>query len=149
MLFIFGDLLLGECLFQQLHIKTWVYLACYSEDTPLFSPVSLVSESTVPGYSTSNMKARTLLVLVLLANLSFALAQDESNPPGTGKKRRGQKRGRGRQQKQRPSDTPVLLGNVPVVKGEDDLTIFIDSYKGVNEFETNYNVVPGQYAVHL
>ncbi|XP_058855763.1 extracellular matrix protein 2-like isoform X1 [Acipenser ruthenus] len=90
------------------------------------------------------MKARTLLVLVLLANLSFALAQDESNPPGTGKKRRGQKRGRGRQQKQRPSDTPVLLGNVPVVKGEDDLTIFIESYKGVNEFESNYNVVPGK-----
>ncbi|XP_041080942.1 extracellular matrix protein 2-like isoform X2 [Polyodon spathula] len=89
------------------------------------------------------MKARTLLVLVLLANLSFAFAQDESNPPATGKKR-GQKQVIGRQQKQRPSDTPVLLGNVPVVKGEDDLTIFIDSYKGVNEFESNYNVVPGK-----
>ncbi|XP_015203654.1 extracellular matrix protein 2 isoform X1 [Lepisosteus oculatus] len=91
------------------------------------------------------MQPKTILTLMLLFILSLSLAQEEGSPLRKGKKRRGgQRQGRNKQLRQRSSDVPIRLGNVPVTNADDSSPIFIQSYKSVDEFESNYNILPGK-----
>ncbi|XP_066553951.1 extracellular matrix protein 2 isoform X4 [Amia ocellicauda] len=91
----------------------------------------------------SAMDPRVILALMLLIGLGLTLAHDGRGPAAKGKKKRsGPKRGKPRQLRQRSSDALVRLGNVPVSHGDDSGPIIIQSYKGVDEFESNYHVLP-------
>ncbi|XP_066553948.1 extracellular matrix protein 2 isoform X2 [Amia ocellicauda] len=94
----------------------------------------------------SAMDPRVILALMLLIGLGLTLAHDGRGPAAKGKKKRsGPKRGKPRQLRQRSSDALVRLGNVPVSHGDDSGPIIIQSYKGVDEFESNYHVLPGKH----
>ncbi|MBN3325797.1 ECM2 protein, partial [Atractosteus spatula] len=91
------------------------------------------------------MQPKTILTLMLLFILSLSLAQEAGSPLRKEKKRRGgQRQGRNKQLRQKTSDAPVRLGNVPVTNADDSSPIFIQSYKSVDEFESNYNILPGK-----
>ncbi|KAJ8361055.1 hypothetical protein SKAU_G00175800 [Synaphobranchus kaupii] len=86
------------------------------------------------------MKAGVILALSLLLHLGLGLAQEVER----GKRRRGgQKRGRKRSMRQN-SDVLSRLRSVPVNNGDDGASVFIESYKNVNELESNYNIIPGK-----
>ncbi|KAG5835856.1 hypothetical protein ANANG_G00248450 [Anguilla anguilla] len=86
------------------------------------------------------MKAGVILTLALLLHLGLGLAQEAER----GKRRRGgQKRGRNRSMRQN-SDVLARLRSVPVDNGDDGVSVFIESYRNVNELESNYNVIPGR-----
>ncbi|KAI1890386.1 hypothetical protein AGOR_G00153190 [Albula goreensis] len=82
------------------------------------------------------------LSLLLLLGLGLGLAQVEVEK---GKRRRGgQRRGRNRSMRQQNTDTLLRLRSVPLTNGDDGASVFIDSYKRVDELESNYNVLPGR-----
>ncbi|KAG7478124.1 hypothetical protein MATL_G00077120 [Megalops atlanticus] len=88
------------------------------------------------------MRPRVVLALCLLVYMGLALAQVEVEK---GRRRRvGLKRGRNRPVRQRNSDALLRLRSAPANNGDDGTSVFIESYKSVNELESNYNVIPGK-----
>ncbi|KAJ8259872.1 hypothetical protein GJAV_G00174420 [Gymnothorax javanicus] len=85
------------------------------------------------------MRAGVILALSLLLHLGLGLTQEGER----GKRRRGQKKGRNRAQRQNP-DTLTRLRSVPVGNGDDGASVFIESYKNINEVESSYNIIPGR-----
>ncbi|KAJ8258429.1 hypothetical protein COCON_G00174410 [Conger conger] len=87
------------------------------------------------------MRAGVVLALSLLLLLGLGLAQEAER----GRRRRGgQKRGRNRSLRQN-SEALARLRSVPLDGGDDDdASVFIESYKNVNELESSYSVIPGR-----
>ncbi|XP_030632252.1 extracellular matrix protein 2 [Chanos chanos] len=86
------------------------------------------------------MKLKIILAVSLFVFLSLSLAQDQRNPLARGNRRRAnQKRGR-----KLNSRVSAQRDRLPVNDGDDGGTIFIDSYKSIDEKEPKYNVIPGK-----
>lgn len=80
-----------------------------------------------------------MLALSLLAHLGLGLAQE----PVRVRRRGGQRRGRNRTLRHQNSEALARLRSVPVDGGDDGASVFIESYKDVNEQESSYNIIPG------
>ncbi|KAI4881105.1 hypothetical protein NFI96_024794 [Prochilodus magdalenae] len=75
------------------------------------------------------MRLRLLFAVVFFCCLSFSLAKDLNRPMAGGRRRRGKKM--------------VRQGKAPIPSGSNGASLFIESYKGVQEPKPNYNVIPG------
>ncbi|XP_041945204.1 extracellular matrix protein 2 isoform X1 [Alosa sapidissima] len=85
------------------------------------------------------MRLWVLLALWFIVCLSLILAQKQQVSLARGKRRRGEQR-RG---KKVISSQLARQGGVPVLN-DAGTTIFLKSYKSVNEQESNYNIIPGR-----
>ncbi|XP_018600131.1 extracellular matrix protein 2 isoform X2 [Scleropages formosus] len=93
------------------------------------------------------MRPRVLLAVLLLIGLGLVLAQEARTPTHKARTGRGQLRRRGRKgsTRQRGADVPIRLKTL-LLNDEDHTgaSIFIDSYRTVQEMESSYNVLPGK-----
>ncbi|XP_062400699.1 extracellular matrix protein 2 isoform X2 [Sardina pilchardus] len=86
------------------------------------------------------MRLRVLLALWFILCLSLILAQEQQVSLARGKRRRG---GHRRGKKVISSQLAHQRG-VPILNGDAGTAIFLESYKSVNEQESNYNIIPGR-----
>ncbi|XP_042560605.1 extracellular matrix protein 2 isoform X2 [Clupea harengus] len=86
------------------------------------------------------MRLRVVFALWFMVCLSLAVTQEQQVSLARGKGRRaGQRRG-----KKANSSQPAHPGGLPVLNGDAGTAIFLESYKSVNEQESNYNIIPGR-----
>lgn len=78
------------------------------------------------------MRLWLLLAVSFFCWLSYSVAKDpnQNRPVAKGRRRKGKKMAR--------------QGRVPVNGGYNSASVFIESYKGVEEAKPSYNVIPGQ-----
>lgn len=87
------------------------------------------------------MRPGILLAVWVVVCLSLVVAQEQQVPLGHGKRRRsGQRRA-----KKVTSGQAAKQGRQTARNGDAGAAISFNSYKNVNEQESNYNVIPGSF----